>query len=553
MAELTASIIGIISAGSKVALILSAVASDVGSAGKEAQVVAREIRSFCAVLRSITKTVDQVIGHADQMEHCRDVISDMTDVSREMFTEILNLVEELQKAAWGGRSANHSPENDFSPKLNLGRRIRWVFNKPQLSFLRSAIEAYKADLTLALGTMQLARGLEIGSDQAAASPATTYQHERANRDLEDLVSDYQASLTDLEAARKALSNTDEQEPHAVLESEGIKATERDQQLWAAIQNVRSEVNSLHSGTSRVNSMATSSIYDSISRNNIRLSLLAENLPLADTPVMQDFRRLSQKTPIQRSSLLNSVQKGRRSPSPGRAFQDMERWSLASRASLAGVSVAMAGQLRTSLHLLDESEYRRLLSWVGYVTQDLSTYPPGPAQLRYLAQLSDKARGVEEITVAVSPYLIAATSSAPRPKHRSSSPARSPLPIRQSPSARSSPNNSDQTIRTPPPRPPRSPVPKVTFGSSDEDTVAEFKSFRVAMDVPCHQAIPAALKKFAVKSHWQKYALFVVYGDVERQVGPEEKPLVIQEELVREGKRPFFMLRRIAEPRQGSGF
>jgi hypothetical protein len=49
MAELAGSIIGIVSAGTKVALVLSQLASDVGSAGHEVRMIDGEVRSFCAV------------------------------------------------------------------------------------------------------------------------------------------------------------------------------------------------------------------------------------------------------------------------------------------------------------------------------------------------------------------------------------------------------------------------------------------------------------------------------------------------------------------------
>jgi hypothetical protein len=155
MAEFAASIIGIVSAGTKVAMVLSTAASNIGSAGKDAQVMAREIRSFCTILRNLSQRVDDVVREPDQLAHCADIISEMTAVSQEMFTEILDLADDMQKSSWDGR------DGATGSRLNLRRRVKWVMNKPKLTFLRTAIEAYKADLCLLLGTIQFAHTLEV--------------------------------------------------------------------------------------------------------------------------------------------------------------------------------------------------------------------------------------------------------------------------------------------------------------------------------------------------------------------------------------------------------
>ena len=149
MAELAASLIGIIEAGTKVAFLLSTLASNIGSAGKEAQVVAREIRSFCSIMRSLSQAVDQ-IKDGEYSSRCSELISEMTAVSQQMFTEILDLVENLRSVS------------DFSKtKLNLAGRMKWVLNKPKIAFLRTALETYKADLSLMLGSIHVAQGLNL--------------------------------------------------------------------------------------------------------------------------------------------------------------------------------------------------------------------------------------------------------------------------------------------------------------------------------------------------------------------------------------------------------
>lgn len=86
--------------------------------------------------------------------------------------------------------------------------------------------------------------------------------------------------------------------------------------------------------------------------------------------------------------------------------------------------------------------------------------------------------------------------------------------------------------------------------SGAPSVEIFKSFRVSMDDPCHKVLPAALKKYNIQADWRQYALYIVYGDQERCLGLEEKPLILFKQLDKEGRKPMFMLRRHAPPSEG---
>lgn len=155
MAELVASLIGIIGAGTKVAMVLSQVASEIGSAGKEPLIMAREIRSFCTIIRVLSQTMESVHSEMTWTNYsdCSETISDMMAVSKEMFTEILCLIASIQKSSLGGATLPNSS------KFNLASRIRWVMNKPKFVFLRSALEAYKSNLSLLIGSIQLSQSL----------------------------------------------------------------------------------------------------------------------------------------------------------------------------------------------------------------------------------------------------------------------------------------------------------------------------------------------------------------------------------------------------------
>jgi protein STE50 len=104
-----------------------------------------------------------------------------------------------------------------------------------------------------------------------------------------------------------------------------------------------------------------------------------------------------------------------------------------------------------------------------------------------------------------------------------------------------PPSRDQTASAPP--------PQSTSASSGVDTpsVEIFKSFKVGLEDPCYKVLPAALNKYNIQADWRQYALYIVYGDQERCVGLEEKPLALFKVLDREGKKPMFMLRKLANP------
>lgn len=76
------------------------------------------------------------------------------------------------------------------------------------------------------------------------------------------------------------------------------------------------------------------------------------------------------------------------------------------------------------------------------------------------------------------------------------------------------------------------------------SVEIFKSFRVSWEDPCYKVLPAALRKYNIHHDPKDYALYIVYGDQERCLGLDEKPLLLFKQLEREGRKPMFMLRKI---------
>lgn len=100
---------------------------------------------------------------------------------------------------------------------------------------------------------------------------------------------------------------------------------------------------------------------------------------------------------------------------------------------------------------------------------------------------------------------------------------------------------DKSGASGPPRRRETPVPDTP--STSNASVEIFKSFRVSLEDPCYKVLPAALKKYQINAPWDQYALYIVYGDQERCLGMDEKPLILFKQLDKEGKKPMFMLRK----------
>ena len=119
-----------------------------------------------------------------------------------------------------------------------------------------------------------------------------------------------------------------------------------------------------------------------------------------------------------------------------------------------------------------------------------------------------------------------------------------------------PEHRPSTARRQPPEqlqePPRSDGSNAPNGGVGQgnSSVEIFKSFRVSMDDPCYKVLPAALKKYNINADWKQYALYIVYGDEERCLELEEKPLKLFKQLDNEGRKPMFMLRKVTPAGEG---
>ncbi|KAG8733305.1 Adaptor for signal transduction [Ceratobasidium sp. 423] len=74
----------------------------------------------------------------------------------------------------------------------------------------------------------------------------------------------------------------------------------------------------------------------------------------------------------------------------------------------------------------------------------------------------------------------------------------------------------------------------------------FKSSKVTLDDPCWRVIPLVLKKYKINGNWQNYTMFICYGNTERRISYDEKPLLLFQRLKDANKNPVFALRHIKD-------
>jgi hypothetical protein len=271
MAELTVSTIGIVSAGTKVALVLSQLANDVGSAGKEAKMVATEIRGSCTVLitlQDILKRVQTSVYSA----HCADVTNDMTDTSLEIFGEILDVIESLC-------SVTETPDI----KLKVRRRLQWAFQKPRITMLRAALDAYQSNLALMLGTFDIIEK----TTRIVGQEMTREVIEEEKQDLSRLISLRQAQRKSVIRVQEIESELLDSEMPEYVPDEDILTQES--QLSSEIQDeepflpqaetyvreLRDEINVLKTARTSSQSSNPDSIRERVSQYGSSLSQLIQ--------------------------------------------------------------------------------------------------------------------------------------------------------------------------------------------------------------------------------------------------------------------------------------
>ncbi|KAH3674858.1 hypothetical protein WICMUC_003061 [Wickerhamomyces mucosus] len=103
------------------------------------------------------------------------------------------------------------------------------------------------------------------------------------------------------------------------------------------------------------------------------------------------------------------------------------------------------------------------------------------------------------------------------------------------------SNSSSTVS-----PTTAPPSSATTLNSSKPVLEPLKQLRASTDDPCSKILQAAMKRHKLNDDWRNYALVICYGDKERILELDEKPVLIFKELKERGEHPAIMLRQKAD-------
>lgn len=136
MAEVVASIAGIITFGTQVAVLLFKFGSALKSSGEDVGWLGTEITMFCAVLKELKSTLekarstgfslDSLVGMKAILDYCEKILKSIQEV-----------LEGIKPSELGD-----------DVKISLSGRMKWLLNKSVIDKLRLRLESSKTTLNI---------------------------------------------------------------------------------------------------------------------------------------------------------------------------------------------------------------------------------------------------------------------------------------------------------------------------------------------------------------------------------------------------------------------
>ncbi|KAL9079359.1 MAG: hypothetical protein Q9157_001746 [Trypethelium eluteriae] len=189
MAELgiAASIVQIVSLGTKLSFSFYRLASSVSNATNDVNRVAKGVNLFCLMLKQVGATLrdddtQEPIHSAEALETVQEIIQQCSSV----FGELRSMLEHC------GWAEDHM-------ELSRIQKVRWTVKRPKVEYVLGHLDSLKLTLAVMMQTLQAARVLAISRRMSATSAASTgsdddetITNEKAH--LEGLVVEQQLSL-----------------------------------------------------------------------------------------------------------------------------------------------------------------------------------------------------------------------------------------------------------------------------------------------------------------------------------------------------------------------
>ncbi|KAH6702854.1 hypothetical protein BKA61DRAFT_740423 [Leptodontidium sp. MPI-SDFR-AT-0119] len=166
MAEFAASLLGIISVGTKVTLVLFQVASYLGSAGEDVRLLGTEISVFCAVLNDLSTTLERAKQSGFSLDSLKS-IGAIVDHCKEILERIQKVVDKLTGEV----------RPDEKSKVTYVARAKWIFAKGKVDCLRTKLESSKLTLSVMMTGFNWALMLDQKQESENSSAEAARQNE----------------------------------------------------------------------------------------------------------------------------------------------------------------------------------------------------------------------------------------------------------------------------------------------------------------------------------------------------------------------------------------
>ncbi len=146
VAGLVAAVIGLAGAGAKLALGLYNISDTIGSAGREVRTVATEISLFSQSLTALSKNLQRKIAETTKIY---EIVLSLQQSCQSLLDELHTILEDLLPYSLMRSASCKQP-------LRTRMKIKWVFQKPRVLFLRGSLESFKITLVLLVASIDYA-------------------------------------------------------------------------------------------------------------------------------------------------------------------------------------------------------------------------------------------------------------------------------------------------------------------------------------------------------------------------------------------------------------
>ncbi|KAK5733004.1 hypothetical protein LTR17_010011 [Elasticomyces elasticus] len=134
-------------AGARLGMTLYTIADGVGSAGREARLIADEVSLFSQALTALSKSLER---KTSQTARLHTIAHELSASCQATLVELSALAEELSLP--GGKKRRKLPA--------LVGKIKWMLQKPKVAFLRSSISSFKSTLILLVASMDYTEAVD---------------------------------------------------------------------------------------------------------------------------------------------------------------------------------------------------------------------------------------------------------------------------------------------------------------------------------------------------------------------------------------------------------